>query len=102
MSGNDTRAPSPGANARAPRRPRPGPLAVAFAVLAAVLAWQWLDGRSRLDALRDEVAQRLRATESESRDARLLAKQAQDALRDVQAKESQLEVKLAESQSQQV
>src|SRR3954470_19083270 len=100
MSENDTRAPAQGTQARARRRP--GAVAVALAVVAVLLAWQWADSRSRLDALREEVAQRLRGSESESRDALLLAKQAQDALRDVQAKESQLEVKLAESQRQQV
>jgi uroporphyrin-III C-methyltransferase len=76
--------------------------AAAFALLAALLAWQWLDTRGRLDTLREQVAQRVRDSESDSRDARLIAKQAQEALREVQAKQSQLEVKLAESQSQQV
>jgi uroporphyrin-III C-methyltransferase len=76
--------------------------AAAFALLAALLAWQWLDTRGRLDTLREQVAQRVRDSESESRDARLIAKQAQEALREVQAKQSQLELKLAESQSQQV
>jgi uroporphyrin-III C-methyltransferase len=83
-------------------RTRPGLAAIALAILAVLLAWQWYDGRARLDDLRNQVAQRVRDSESESRDARLLAKQAQDALRDVQARQSQLELKLAESQSQQV
>jgi uroporphyrin-III C-methyltransferase len=83
-------------------RRRPGRAALVLAIVAAVLAWQWFDSRGRVEALREQVAQRLRDSESESRDARLLAKQAQEALREVQAKQSQLEVKLAESQSQQV
>jgi uroporphyrin-3 C-methyltransferase len=83
-------------------RLRPGRLAVAFTIVALLLAWEWFDSRVRIDALREQVAQRVRDSETESRDARLLAKQAQDALREVQAKQSQLEVKLAESQSQQV
>jgi uroporphyrin-III C-methyltransferase len=91
---------SPGAHAAARRRSVRA--AAAFAILAAILAWQWLDTRSRLDTLREQVAQRVRDSESDSRDARLIAKQAQEALREVQAKQSQLEVKLAESQSQQV
>jgi uroporphyrin-III C-methyltransferase len=102
MSENDTRRPAESTPAQPRVSRRPGRVAVAFAVVAVLLAWQWFDGRSRLDALREQVAQRMRDTESESRDARLLAKQAQDALREVQAKQSQLEVKLAESQSQQV
>ena len=85
-----------------PSRRRFSRATIAFAALAGLLAWQWYDGRTRLDALREQVAQRVRDSESESRDARLIAKQAQDALREVQAKQSQLEVKLAESQSQQV
>jgi uroporphyrin-III C-methyltransferase len=88
--------------AQARARRRPGRAAVALTIAAALLAWQWFDSRGRVEALREQVAQRLRDTESESRDARLLAKQAQEALREVQAKQSQLEVKLAESQSQQV
>jgi uroporphyrin-III C-methyltransferase len=77
-------------------------VAASLAVLAAILAWQWVDTRSRLESLRDQVAQRVRDNESDSRDARLIAKQAQESLREVQAKQAQLEVKLAESQSQQV
>ena len=92
----------------APSRPtgrefrRLGAVAIAFAVVALALAWIWLDNRSQLGALREQVAQRLRDTESESRDARLLSRQAQEAAREAQAKISQLDVKLAESQSQQV
>src|SRR2546427_12957027 len=36
-----------------------------------LLAWQWYDGRDRIGALRDELAQRVRESESDSRDARL-------------------------------
>jgi uroporphyrin-3 C-methyltransferase len=80
------------------------PAAVFVAVLAvvALFLWQWYDGRSRMDALREELAQRLRDTDGESRDARLLAKQAQESLREAQARLSQLELKLAESQNQQL
>jgi uroporphyrin-3 C-methyltransferase len=91
------RSPGPGRRSR-----RPGAVTIAFAIVALLLAWLWFDGRSELSGLREQVAQRLRDSESESRDARLLAKQAQDALREVQAKLSLLEVRVAESQSQQV
>jgi uroporphyrin-III C-methyltransferase len=90
----------PAAPARSSRRP--GKAAAAFAILAVLLAWQWLDTRGRLESLREQVAQRVRDSEFDSRDARILARQAQESLRDVQAKQSQLEIKLAESQSQQV
>jgi len=51
--------------------------------------------------LRDELAQRVRESESDSRDARLSARQAQEAAREAQAKLAQIEVKFAEFQSQQ-
>jgi uroporphyrin-3 C-methyltransferase len=89
-------------DARAAARRHSLRAAAAFVLLAALVAWQWLDTRGRLDTLREQVAQRVRDSESDSRDARLIAKQAQEALREVQAKQSQLELKLAESQSQQV
>jgi uroporphyrin-3 C-methyltransferase len=81
---------------------RPGAVAIAFAITALLLVWQWFDARNQSSSLREQVAQRVRDSESESRDARLLAKQAQEGLREVQAKLSQLEVRVAESQSQQV
>lgn len=85
------------------RRPwRTSPVAVALALLALLLAWQWIDSRNRMDSLREEVARRLRDSDAESRDARLLARQTQESLREAQAKLSQLELKLAESQNQQV
>ena len=79
-----------------------GPVPIAFAVVAAAFAWLWFDTRSELGTLREQVAQRVRDSESESRDARLVARQSQEASREAQAKLSQLEVKLAESQNQQV
>src|SRR4051794_34297131 len=90
----------PAAPARASGRS--GKAAAAVAILAVLLAWQWLDTRGRLESLRAQVAERVRDSETDSRDARILARQAQESLRDVQAKQSQLEIKLAESQSQQV
>lgn len=74
--------------------------AVAALVLAG--AYSWYDARSRIGATQDEVARRLRDIESESREAKLLAKQAQETMREAQAKIAVLEGKLAESQSQQL
>src|SRR6266571_5078249 len=76
--------------------------AIAFGLVALLFAWQWYDGHNRINALRDELAQRVRESESDSRDARLAARQAQEAAREVQAKLAQIEVKLAEFQNQQV
>src|SRR5258708_16425705 len=78
------------------------PTTVAFVLVALLLVWQWYDGRSRVGALRDELAQRVRESESDSRDARLAARQAQEAAREAQAKLAQIELKLAEFQNQQV
>jgi len=74
----------------------------AAVVFALVLAGSWLDTRARLSDVREEVAQRLRESDSGSRDAQLAVKQAQEALKEVQGRIAQLEGKLAESQSQQL
>ena len=87
--------------ALARRRRRLGSAAlVALLVLAG--AYGWYDARSRIGATQDEVARRLREIEGESREAKLLAKQAQETMREAQAKIAVLEGKLAESQSQQL
>jgi uroporphyrin-3 C-methyltransferase len=81
---------------------RVSPATAIFALLALLFAWQWYDGYNRIGALRDELAQRLRESESDSRDARLSARQAQEAAREVQAKLAQIELKFAEFQNQQI
>ena len=81
---------------------RISPTALAFGLVALVFVWQWYDGRSRIGALRDELAQRVRESEADSRDARLAARQAQEAAREAQAKLAQIEVKFAEFQNHQV
>jgi len=87
--------------AAAPRRP--SRLLVALLVLLAlIVAALWLDTRGRIDATQEELAKRLRDIETESREARSLGRQAQEGLRDAQAKIGALESKLAESQNQQV
>ena len=77
------------------------PVTIAIAALALLLAWQWYAGRAEMGQLREELARRLRDSDAESRDARLVAKQSQEGLREAQAKLSQLELKLTESQNQQ-
>src|SRR5258707_1652784 len=78
------------------------PTTVAFVLGALLCVWQWYDGRSRIGALREELAQRVRESEADSRDARLAARQAQEAAREAQAKLAQIEVKFAEFQNHQV
>jgi len=78
-------------------------LAALWIVLAVALATAyWLDARSRIGATQEEVARRLREVEAESGNARAAARQAQDALREMQTKLSALEQRLGESQSQQL
>lgn len=73
---------------------------VALAALG-LLAWQVVDSRSRIADLQQEVARRLAAGDAASGEARVLARQNQEALAALQAKAGALEAKLAESQSQQ-
>jgi uroporphyrin-3 C-methyltransferase len=76
--------------------------AVGLVVLAAIVAFLWLDTRGRIGATQDELAKRLRDIETESRDARTLGRQNQDALREALAKLAALESRFAESQNQQI
>jgi uroporphyrin-3 C-methyltransferase len=76
--------------------------AVALAVLAAIVAALWLDTRGRIGATQEELAKRLRDIETETHEARTLARQAQEAQRETLAKLGALETKVAESQNQQV
>jgi len=75
---------------------------IAVLLAAAVAALAWLDTRSRIGATQEEVARRLRDIEVNAAEARSVARQAQEGLRDAQAKLGQIELRLAESQSQQL
>jgi uroporphyrin-3 C-methyltransferase len=78
------------------------PLMLVLLAATAVVAWQWYDTRVRLDAIREELAQRLRAGDNLASESRVLAKQALEGAREAQGKLSVLENKIAESQSQQL
>jgi len=95
-------APAPVPVQRPAGRGRWRVFAVALVVLGAVVAALWLDTRGRIGATQEELARRLRDIESESREARTLGRQAQEGLREAQAKIGALEARLAESQSQQL
>jgi uroporphyrin-3 C-methyltransferase len=96
-------SPASGTERASKRKTSPISLAVfAFGLVALLFVWQWYDGHNRINALRDDFAQRLRESESDSRDARLSARQAQEAAREAQAKLAQIELKLAEFQNQQI
>jgi uncharacterized protein HemX/uroporphyrinogen-III synthase len=85
------------------RRSRAPLLLLAAIVMAAALATVfWLDARQRIDATQQELARRLRDIEGETREARSVARQAEEAQRDTRGKLGQLEARVAESQSQQL
>ena len=98
------KAPAPSAGGAAPhgaalRRRWLAP-AVAIALGAAIVA-VWIDERNSERRLRTEVAQRLAEMEAGDKATRAVVKDAQDNLRDAQAKIALLENRLAESQTQQ-
>lgn len=78
------------------------PSALIAAIALALLGWQWLETRSRLGDLQDELARRLSDGDSVAKEGRALARQAQENLQDLQAKFGALESRLAESQGHQV
>ena len=77
---------------------------LALVLLAAVLVvgWQWYDTRSQIGAIREELAKRLRDSDTEAKESLVLARQAQEAARESLAKLTLLDNKVAESQNQQV
>jgi uroporphyrin-3 C-methyltransferase len=91
---------------RSEREPRAGswrlPVILVLLAAIAVVCWQWYDTRSRIDAIRAELGQRLRTSDSTADESRMLAKQALDGAREAQGKLSILENRIADSQSQQV
>ena len=78
------------------------PVLLVLLAAIAVVCWQWYDTRSRIDAIRTELGQRLRSNDNTADESRILAKQALEAAREAQGKLSVLENKIAESQSQQM
>ena len=84
-----------------PRRSR-APLLLLIAVLAAaaLATLFWLDARGRIDATQAELARRLRDIENDAREARSVARAAQEAQRESQGKLGQVEARIAESQGQ--
>jgi uroporphyrin-3 C-methyltransferase len=78
------------------------PVTLALAGAIVVVCWQWYDTRGQIGAIREELGQRLRASDSAAGESLVVAKQAQEAVREAQDKLTVLENKIAESQSQQV
>jgi uncharacterized protein HemX len=87
-----------------PRKARRSWLLIAlWIVLTIALATGfWLDLRDRIGATQEEVARRLRDVETENRNTRIAAREAQETAREMRTKLSALEQRLTESQSQQL
>jgi uroporphyrin-3 C-methyltransferase len=86
------------------RRLVSGAALAAFIALAALAftVWHWYDSRSEIAALRQEIAKKLAELDTQTKEGRLVAEQAREAVSDAQIKIGVLENKLAESQSQQI
>jgi len=93
---------APAAPASDERSHAPRLAVIAVLLAAAMTALFWIDVRNRIGGTQEELARRLQDIDSGSREARAVARQAQDALRDAQTRITQLEGRLAESQSQQL
>jgi uroporphyrin-3 C-methyltransferase len=85
----------------APSRWR-SPSLLVLLVLAALLAWQWLDSRARVEDLRQDFARRLVENDVQVRSAVALAKQNQELAMSLQARLAVLEADISSAQSQQV
>lgn len=77
------------------------PLIAAVIITLAFLAWQLLDTRSELRALRTEVAQRLNEGDTSNRETRIIARSGQDNAQSVQGRLSALEGRVLGTEGQQ-
>jgi uncharacterized protein HemX len=78
-------------------------VALLFAALAmAAAAWSWSDSRERIRDLKTELGRLLAETGKETSETRLLARNADDAMRQVSEKVAHIENQMATSQQQQL
>lgn len=104
---NDTTEPTPAMPAPPPQPPRApvsalSLVAVVLAVIALVMAaWSWSDGRERIRDLRGELGRSLAESGQQTSETRLLAKNADDAMRQVSERVAQIENQMLSSQQQQ-
>ena len=76
-------------------------MVVALGALVFAL-WQWSDSRREASQLQGDLARRVSELDATGRDARLIADQVRNTLRDVESRMGMLEAKLMETQSQRI
>ena len=103
MDNTSTNSPEATTAPSAPPVPRwRSPLWWAFVTIAALLLWQWMDSKSRVEELRQEFARRLAESDVQVHSATVAAKQSQELAVSLQARLAVLEADSAAAQSQQV
>jgi uncharacterized protein HemX len=94
------------APAQAAARPPLSPLALVALLIAALAlaaaAWSWSDSRERIRDLKTELGRRLAESGKDVSETRLLARNADDAMRQVSEKVAHIESQMATSQQQQL
>ena len=107
----ETSAPQPAASSasapvQAHARQSVSPVALVALLIAslamAAAAWSWFDSRERIRDLKTELGRRLADTGKESSETRLLARNADDMMRQVSEKVAHMESQMATSQQQQL
>lgn len=71
-------------------------------LLSALLLWQWVDSRARVENLRQSIAKRLADSDALMRESKALDKQNQELAAALQARVLSLETEVAAAQSQQI
>ncbi|HEX8988388.1 MAG TPA: uroporphyrinogen-III C-methyltransferase [Rhodocyclaceae bacterium] len=94
-------AAAPPARSFVPAALRRPPVLIAVIALL-LLGWQWLETRSRLSDMREEVTKRLSEGDAVAAAARTQSKQTLEDLQSLQARVAALDAKLAETQGQQL
>ena len=92
----------PSGSAHAAFRHGLGAVMLLALVAVALSVWLWYDTRGQFETLRQDLARRLAAVETQTKESRLLAEQAREATAQAQVKIGVLENRIAESQSQQI
>jgi uroporphyrin-3 C-methyltransferase len=73
---------------------------LALILLAAVFIWQWLDGQRTINAMQQQIAEKIGEMSVNSKTNQALLGQTQDQVRDLAAKLALMEARYAEAQNQ--